>query len=56
MIRFGSRTDLLVPIDSRLDVKKGDKVKGGQTVIGSLSGPTDTVEDRSSEMKDDARL
>jgi len=34
-IRFGSRTDLLFPLDSiELNVKIGDHVKGGRTVIG----------------------
>jgi phosphatidylserine decarboxylase len=35
MIRFGSRTELYVPMDRphRVLVKKGDKVKGGETVL-----------------------
>lgn len=37
MIRFGSRTDLLVPIDCELCVRVGDHVKGGLTLIGHLS-------------------
>lgn len=41
LIRFGSRVDLLLPTDSRIDVKVGDKVKGGETVIGALSHETD---------------
>lgn len=56
MIRFGSRTDLLVPIDSRLDVKMGDRVKGGKTVIGSLSGQPGDMQDLSAEAGHDARL
>jgi phosphatidylserine decarboxylase len=36
MIRFGSRTELFVPADSKIAVKPGDKVKGGKTVIGYL--------------------
>jgi phosphatidylserine decarboxylase len=32
-IRFGSRVDLLLPLDSRILVKIGDKPKGGVTVI-----------------------
>ena len=38
LIRFGSRTDLIVPKDSRLLVKMGDRVKGAQTVMGYLPG------------------
>ena len=41
LIRFGSRVDLLLPADSRIEVKVGDKVKGGETVIGALSHETD---------------
>ena len=41
LIRFGSRVDLLLPTDSRIEVKVGDKVKGGETVIGALSHETD---------------
>ncbi len=36
MIRFGSRTDLIVPADWELRVKVGDKVKGGESVIGLM--------------------
>ncbi len=38
MIRFGSRTDLLVPADSRIDIGLGDRVYGGRTIVGYLSG------------------
>ena len=41
LIRFGSRVDLLLPTDSRIEVKVGDKVKGGETVIGALSHEID---------------
>jgi phosphatidylserine decarboxylase len=33
-IKFGSRVDLYLPIESRIDVKKEQKVVGKQTVIG----------------------
>jgi phosphatidylserine decarboxylase len=39
LIRFGSRTELFVPADSRICVKPGDKIKGGQSVIGYLATP-----------------
>jgi len=35
-IKFGSRVDLLLPLDAKLEVKIGDKPKGGVTVIASL--------------------
>jgi phosphatidylserine decarboxylase len=36
-IKFGSRVDLFLPLDSRIDVKVGDKVAGNNTVIGRFS-------------------
>lgn len=36
MIRFGSRVDLIVPARAELFVKRGDRVKGGTTVMGTL--------------------
>lgn len=35
-IKFGSRVDLLLPLNTELKVKLGQKVKGGQTVIAEL--------------------
>lgn len=32
-IRFGSRVDLFLPLDAKINVKLGDKPKGGVTVI-----------------------
>lgn len=34
LIMFGSRTDLLLPTDARVEVVEGQRVKGGETVIG----------------------
>ncbi len=36
LIRFGSRVDLLVPGRAALVVKVGDKVRGGETVVGAF--------------------
>ncbi len=36
MIKFGSCTELIVPADVRILVAKGQKVVGGETVIGRL--------------------
>ncbi|HEY0057601.1 MAG TPA: phosphatidylserine decarboxylase family protein [Flavisolibacter sp.] len=33
-IKFGSRVDLLLPLDAQVDVKINQKVKGGVTVLG----------------------
>lgn len=35
-IRFGSRVDLYLPLDTKLKVKLNDKVTGSQTIIGEL--------------------
>jgi len=37
LIKFGSRTDLIVPASVHLRVKRGDRVLGGETVMGVLS-------------------
>ncbi|MFZ4716343.1 MAG: phosphatidylserine decarboxylase [Chthoniobacterales bacterium] len=37
MIRFGSRTDLYLPLDSEILVSTGDKVKGGETAIAKMA-------------------
>lgn len=36
-IKFGSRIDIILPIDTKIDVKIGDKVKGRITKIGELT-------------------
>ncbi|MFH0924322.1 MAG: phosphatidylserine decarboxylase family protein [bacterium] len=36
LIRFGSRVDIFLPIETKLNVSIGDKVKGGETVLGEL--------------------
>ncbi len=35
-IKFGSRVDLFLPLDSKIEVNLGEKVKGGQTVIARV--------------------
>ena len=35
-IKFGSRVDLFLPIDAKLEVKIGQKVKGNKTIIARL--------------------
>ncbi len=36
LIRFGSRADIFIPKDAEVKVKVGDRVKGGQDIIGTL--------------------
>lgn len=36
LIRFGSRADLILPVGTRIEIKKGQHVKGGMTIIGRL--------------------
>ena len=36
MIKFGSSTELIVPKNVEITVKKGDKVTGGITVVGRV--------------------
>lgn len=39
MIRFGSRTELLVPMDATLLVQVGDRVRGGETPLARMPTP-----------------
>jgi phosphatidylserine decarboxylase len=36
IIKFGSGTEIFIPIGSKINVKKGDKVKAGETILGIL--------------------
>lgn len=36
LIRFGSRLDLYLPTDTKITVSVGDKVKGGESIMGVL--------------------
>lgn len=36
-IKFGSRVDLYLPLDTQIKVKLGEKVVGSQTIIGTFS-------------------
>lgn len=37
LIRFGSRVDLYLPVDTGIDIGRGAKVVAGQTVLGKLA-------------------
>jgi phosphatidylserine decarboxylase len=39
LIRFGSRTDVLLPPGSVAAVKRGDRVRGGATIVARLQEP-----------------
>jgi phosphatidylserine decarboxylase len=52
LIQFGSRCDLYLPLSTRIIVKPGDKVVGGETVVAirppaAIRPPHDEREDRS---------
>jgi phosphatidylserine decarboxylase len=36
LIKFGSRTDLLMPPDAEIAVQIGDRVRGGETIIARV--------------------
>ncbi|MEK6586667.1 MAG: phosphatidylserine decarboxylase, partial [Nitrospirota bacterium] len=36
LIRFGSRMDTFLPMGTKIRVAVGDRVKGGETIIGEL--------------------
>jgi len=56
MIRYGSRVDLLLPPSARLDVKVGDCVRGGESIIGSLAQDQSATEPAASKEGSDAGL
>jgi phosphatidylserine decarboxylase len=37
MIRFGSRTEICLPLDAEIAVRVGQQVKGGSTVLARLA-------------------
>jgi phosphatidylserine decarboxylase len=39
LIKFGSRVDVLLDASARLEIKVGDRVKGGSSVLAYLSAP-----------------
>ncbi|NLK50976.1 MAG: phosphatidylserine decarboxylase family protein [Syntrophomonadaceae bacterium] len=38
LIKFGSCTELYLPLKVKIEVKKGDRVRGGETIIGRVIG------------------
>lgn len=39
-IRFGSRTDVVLPLRAEAKVRRGDRVKGGSSVVARLEDPS----------------
>ena len=39
LIKFGSRTDVLFPASARVNVKVGDRVKGGSSILAYVESP-----------------
>ncbi|MGA2990573.1 MAG: phosphatidylserine decarboxylase family protein [Candidatus Korobacteraceae bacterium] len=53
LIKFGSRCDVLLPAESQIEVKVGDKVKGGSSILGAL--PREHIAVPSSQRAEDGR-
>ena len=43
LIKFGSRVDVLLPPDANLRVRKGDRVRGGSSIIATVTAPAATT-------------
>ncbi|MFZ5979997.1 MAG: phosphatidylserine decarboxylase family protein [Candidatus Zixiibacteriota bacterium] len=56
MIKYGSRTDLIVPSDSRLEIKLNDQVYAGSSVIGYLSEKPGTPDRRETVKENNAEI
>jgi phosphatidylserine decarboxylase len=41
IVKFGSRMDVFMPLGSEVSVQLGDRVRGGQTIIGTLDSPSE---------------
>ena len=46
LIKFGSRTDVLLDVSANVQIKVGDRVKGGSTVLAYFHGDKSLVGDR----------
>ena len=50
MIRFGSRTEIYLPLDAEVSVAIGQHVRGGSTIIGRLGAATHHAPQKQEEM------
>jgi phosphatidylserine decarboxylase len=55
LIKFGSRTDILLDAGSKLTVKKGDRVKGGSSVLAYLQTKQEVVASMAVEAREGGR-
>ncbi len=46
LIKFGSRVDILLPGDALVQVKKGDRVRGGASVLATIPQVGKAASDR----------
>lgn len=51
LIRFGSCTELIMPLDFQARVREGDTVRGGLTILAEKAGPISSVESSTGEKK-----
>lgn len=49
IVKFGSRMDVLVPSNVQIDVKVGDRVRAGETILGRLPQAAPEVDDEAAE-------
>ena len=40
MIRFGSRVDIWLPLEAEVVVRRGQKVKGGESILAKWNSTT----------------
>lgn len=50
IVKFGSRMDVIVPMSAQIDIRVGDKVKGGETILGYLN--EERIEETGSTIED----
>jgi phosphatidylserine decarboxylase len=49
IVKFGSRMDVIVPVDFEFDIRPGERTVAGETVIGRLPAPTSSTSRRETE-------
>ncbi len=54
LIKFGSRTDIVMPAEAEFQVKVGDRVKGGASVIAMMTAGTGAATERTRYRADSA--
>ena len=52
IIKFSSRLDIFLPKDIKMDVKPGDRVRAGETVIGRLKGDVPGISEKAGKEKE----